>query len=136
VSEPLSPPRVVFEPYNDPLYGQIRLSVETFMEGFFRRGLFKGRATRCVFRQMRERDPDNRRPSSGGTVPINGGVCSTLTSRICHSQHPRKSSHRVLRRGMGILLFWKNIRNGELKKWLEHFELFKETDPSLPQFPW
>jgi phage tail sheath protein FI len=40
---------VVFEPNDEPLWGQIRLNVGAFMHGLFRRGAFQGRAPKEAY---------------------------------------------------------------------------------------
>ncbi|MCW5626650.1 MAG: phage tail sheath family protein, partial [Burkholderiales bacterium] len=40
---------VVFEPNDEPLWAQVRLAVETFLESLFRRGAFQGGASRDAY---------------------------------------------------------------------------------------
>ena len=50
-------PWVVSEPNDEPLWARIRLSVEVFLHGFFRRGAFQRRdAARGLLREVRQRD--------------------------------------------------------------------------------
>jgi phage tail sheath protein FI len=65
---------VVFEPNDESLWSQVRLSVGAFMEGLFRQGAFKGAAARDAYMVRCDRGTMTQADIDRGTVSIVVGI--------------------------------------------------------------
>jgi phage tail sheath protein FI len=64
---------VVFEPNDEPLWGQIRLSVGSFMHELFRQGAFQGATPRDAYRVRCDADTTTQADRDLGVVNIEVG---------------------------------------------------------------
>ena len=64
---------VVFEPNDEPLWGQIRLNVESFMQGLFQRGAFAGTSPRQAYYVLCDRSNNPQGDVNLGIVNIEIG---------------------------------------------------------------
>ena len=64
---------VVFEPNDEPLWGQIRLNVESFMQGLFLRGAFQGTSPRQAYYVLCDRSNNPQSDVNLGIVNIEIG---------------------------------------------------------------
>lgn len=64
---------VVFEPNDEPLWGQIRLNVEAFMQGLFLRGAFQGTSPRQAYYVVCDRSNNPQSDVDPGIVNIDIG---------------------------------------------------------------
>ncbi len=61
---------VVFEPNDEPLWGQIRLNVGSFMQGLFRQGAFQGRTPREAYLVKCDRETTTQADIDAGIVNV------------------------------------------------------------------
>ena len=64
---------VVFEPNDEPLWGQIRLNAESFMQGLFVRGAFQGTSPRQAYYVLCDRSNNPQADINLGIVNIEIG---------------------------------------------------------------
>jgi len=61
---------VVFEPNDEPLWGQIRLNVGAFMQGLFRQGAFQGTSARDAYFVKCDKDTTTQSDINLGIVNV------------------------------------------------------------------
>jgi phage tail sheath protein FI len=64
---------VVFEPNDEPLWAQIRLSIGAFLHGLFKQGAFQGQTPREAYFVKCDRETTTQADVTAGVVNINVG---------------------------------------------------------------